>query len=160
MTTKIKRSQFQTFLDITPQSTASYKLIGDGAVSAKIGYNPKTTEETNIHEDSASISVDSYAPNMPIEASAKVGDDVFTYIDGLRIARAVLAACETTIVNVWMYKAGGPTAYPAERQLVSIQINEFGGDGGVAAKISYTINYIGTPTVGTFNASTKVFTSS
>lgn len=157
---KIKRSEVMTFMDITPSSTATYKLIGDGVTSGAIGYNPKTTEETYIHEDSATITVESYAPTMPVEAVAVSGDSVFDFIDGLRVARATLDDAETTIVNVWAYESGGPTAYPAEEQKVSIQIDEFGGDGGTAVKISYTINFIGDPVAGTFNSSTSAFTES
>jgi hypothetical protein len=157
---KIKRSQVQSFLNTTPLSTATYKLIGDGIVGGSIAMNPKITEETYIHQDSASISVDSYAPKMPVEGSAKAGDDVFEFIDALRRARATLADAETDVVNVWMYETGGPTAYPAEKQPVAISVDEFGGEGGVAAKIKYTINFIGPAVLGTFNASTKAFTPS
>ena len=157
---KIKRSEVMTFMDTTPSSTATYKLVGDGVTTGAIGYNPKTTEETYIHEDSATITVESYAPTMAVEAVAVSGDEVFEFIDGLRVARATLDDAETTIVNVWAYESGGPTAYPAEEQDVSIQIDEFGGDGGTAVKINYTINFIGDPVVGTFNASNSTFTAS
>jgi len=157
---KIKRSEVMTFMDTTPSSTATYKLIGDGVTTGAIGYNPKTTEETYIHEDSATITVESYAPTMAVEAVAVSGDEVFEFIDGLHVARATLDDAETTIVNVWAYESGGPTAYPAEEQEVSIQIDEFGGDGGTAVKINYTINFIGDPVAGTFNASTFAFTAS
>jgi len=160
MTTKIKRSQIQTFMNTTPLAAATYKLIGDGVTTGKINYNPKTTEETYIDQDNASISVDSYAPVMPIEATAKSGDDVFDFVDALRVARAVLDDAETDIVNVWMYETGGPTAYPAEKQAVSVQIDDFGGDGGQAAKINYTLNFVGNPVPGTFNATTSAFTPS
>ena len=157
---KIKRSQLMTFLNTTPESTATYNLIGSGVTAGSIGYNPKVEEETYIHEDNATITVEGYAPKLPLEAVAVTGDPVFEFIDALRIARATLADAETDIVNVWAYKTGGPTAYPAEKQSVSIQIDEFGGDGGASAKINYTINYIGDPIPGTFNASTKAFTAS
>lgn len=157
---KIKRSEVMTFMNVLPSGLASYKLIGDGVTTGAIEYNPKTTEETYIHEDSATISVESYAPSLPVEAIAVSGDEVFEFIDGLRVARAVLDAAETDIVNVWAYESGGPTAYPAEKQNVSIQIDEFGGDGGAAVKINYTINFIGDPVAGTFNANTSAFTPS
>ncbi len=157
---KVKRSQYQTFLNTTPDSTATYKLIGDGVTTGTVNYNPKTSEETYIHEDSATIAVESYAPTLPIEATAINGDYVFEFIDALRIARAVLDDAETDIVNVWMYETGGPTAYPAEKQSVSIQIDTFGGDGGQAVKINFTINFIGAPVPGTFNASNSTFTPS
>ncbi|MFH0957105.1 MAG: hypothetical protein V1897_00220 [Pseudomonadota bacterium] len=157
---KIKRSEVQTFLDTTPLTTATYVLLGEGVTTGKISYNPKILDETYIHEDSASISVESYAPTMPVEQTAISGDDAFEFIDGLRVARAILDDAETHICNVWMYEAGGPTAYPAEEQDVSIQIDDFGGEGGSAVKINFTINYVGDPVPGTFNSSTKVFTPS
>ena len=158
MSNKIKRSEVKTFLNTTPLTTATYKLLGDGVTSGKIDMGPKTTEETYIHQDNASISVDSYAPTMKIEQTAKNGDDVFEFVDALRKARAVLGDAETDIVNVWLYETATLGEYPAEKQNVSIQIDEFGGDGGEPTKINYTINYVGDPVLGTFNPTTKVFT--
>lgn len=159
MAIKVKRSQVKTFLDTTPASTPTWSLLGDGVVSGKINYNPKTTEETNIHEDSASISVDSYAPAMPAEQTAKFGDEVFDFIDALRRARAVGADAETEIVNVWAYEAAVSGAYPAEKQAVAIAIEDFGGDGGQPVKINYTINYVGDALQGTFNPTTGTWTA-
>lgn len=160
--TKIKRSEIQTFIDTVPAGglgSETYSLIGDGVPSGKIAYNPKTETMTYIHENSASVTVEGYAPTMSVEAEAVNGDAVFEFIDALRIARAVLDDAETTICNVWMYETGGPTAYPAEQQTVCISVDEYGGDGGSSAKISYTIHYVGDPIPGTFNSSTKVFTA-
>lgn len=154
---KIKRSEILTYIDVTP-STEDYELLGEGVVTGVINMNPKTQEETYIHEDNARIDVMSYAPTMPIEITAINGEAVFEYLDNLRKTRAVLGDCETTIVNVWNYETGGPTAAPAEQQTVSIQVDSFGGEGGQAAKLNVTINYQGDPVVGTFNTTTKVFT--
>jgi len=154
---KIKRSLVRTFIDIDPDNE-DYELLGDGVVSGQIDYNPKTLEEIYISEDSGHTSVESYAPTMPVEMTCKAGDSVFEFIDGLRKAQAVLGDAETTIVNVWMYESGGPTAYPAEQRQASIQIDSFGGPGGEATKINFTINFIDDPVTGTFNASTKAFT--
>ena len=161
--TKIKRSQIKTFMDVVPAGglgSETYALISDGVTTGKINMNPKTTEETYIGEDNATKTVDGYAPEMPIEATAVVGDDVFDFVDGLRIARATLGDAETTIVNVWAYEtAVSPGVYPAEQQTVSISIEDFGGDGGTAAKINYTINYVGDPIVGTFDTDDSSFTA-
>lgn len=160
MSKRIKRSDFQTFLNTTPATTATYVIMGDGITSAKIQFNPKVTSEVYIDRQDADISVDSYAPNFPVQAIAKDDDAIFDYIETLLRSRAVLTDCETDLINVWAYDTGGPTAYPAEKQLVSIQIDDFGGDGGVVNKINFTINYQGNPIPGTFNASTKTFTPS
>lgn len=158
MSTSVKRSTFATFLNHGTYASPVYDIIGDGVTTATLNYNPQTLEETYIHEDSGSTEVQSYRPNFPIEATAKNDDPTFEYIDALRKARSVLDNAKSDVVNVWMYETGGPTAYPAERQLCSIQIDSFGGDGGQATKINYTINFLGDPIPGTFNASTKVFT--
>jgi hypothetical protein len=151
MATKIKRSLWKTFINTTPSIAATWVLINPGVTSAKIGMNPKTTEETYIHEDSASISVDSYAPNLPIEGSVTNAEAAFEYLDAFRKTRAVLASAETEIVNVWLYKPDAAGLYLAEKQNVSIQIDKFGGEGGKAVKLNYTINFLGDPEVGTFD---------
>ncbi|RJQ42813.1 MAG: hypothetical protein C4545_04040 [Anaerolineaceae bacterium] len=155
---KIKRSEFKTFLNISATGTADYALLGDGVTSASINYNPQTTEETYIHQDSGVTEVESYRPTMPVEATAIAGDEVFDYVDGIRQNRAVLDAAKTDIVNVWLYETPTLNEYPAEKQNVSIQIDEFGGEGGASAKINFTINFIGDPVKGTFNPTTREFT--
>ena len=157
-TTKIKRSAVLTYMWTNPPTNTVYSLIGDGVATAKIAMKPKTTEEQYINEDSARVSVDSYAPSLPVEMTCKVGDPVFEYIDALRIARAIDENAETYIFNVWNYKAGGPTAVPAEKQKVAIAIEDFGEAGGVPVKITYTIYFIGDPVTGTFNITTPAFT--
>jgi hypothetical protein len=163
MTDKIKRSQIKTFINTDPDSGAgseTYFLLADGVVDASIEYNPKTSEETYIDEDSATVSLESYAPTMPVEATAKSGDQVFEFIDTLRLDRAVLGDAETTIVNVWLYEtAVSPGVYPAEQQAVSIPIEKFGGAGGESAKINFTLNYLGDPIPGTFDTADSSFTA-
>lgn len=160
MTPKIKSSQVKLFLNTTPESTATYSLIGDGVKSFKINYNPKTTEEHYVHQDNGSTSVDSYTPTVPIEMTAKVGDAAFEFIDSLRKARAVGADAETDLVSVWLYETPTAGAYPAERQPVSIQIDDITVEGGTPVSINYTINYVGDKTDGAFNPTTSAFTAS
>lgn len=157
-TTSIKRLNFKKFLNTTPGATATYALIGDGVTTGVVNYNPNVSTETYIHMDSASISVDSYAPNLPIEATCKKDDPVFEFIDNLRKARAVLSDAETDMVMVYLYETPVAGEYPAEKQPVCIQIDTFGGEGGASNKINYTINFVGDAIPGTFNPTTKVFT--
>lgn len=155
---KIPRSDILTYIDDTPDSE-NYVLLGVGVINGTINYNPNVLTETYIHQDTANISVESYAPTMPVEITMDDTDEACVYLDGLRVARAVLGDAETTIVNVWNYESGGPTAAPAEQQAVSIQVDSFGGDGGQAVKLSVTINYQGDPVAGTFNISTGAFSA-
>lgn len=157
MSTKVKRSQVKTFLNTGTILSPTWSLIGDGVTTGTIQYNPKTSEETYIDQDSASIAVESYAPTMPVEATAKYGDAVFAYIDDLRRGREVLDYTETEIVNVWLYRTPALGYYLAEKQTVSIQIDSFGGDGGAATKINYTLNFISDPVIGSFNPTASAF---
>jgi hypothetical protein len=151
MTTKVKRSLVKCFLNTGTLVSPVWSLIGDGVVSASIGYNPKMLEETYIVDDEASISVESYAPTLPVEATANHTDACFIYLDAMRKLRSIGSACETEIVSVWLYKTPAGGYYLAEKQAVSIQFNEFGGEGGNSAKLSYTINFLGDPIIGAFN---------
>lgn len=157
---KIKRSEVKTFIDTTPATTATWSLLGDGVASNSVNMNPEVVTETYVHQDNGTTSVERYAPTSPVESTAIAGDPVFEFVDGLRKARATLSAAETEIVNVWLYETPTSGAYPAEKQAVSIQVDTWGGDGGVSNKIAYTINYNGDPVLGTFNPTTLTFTAS
>jgi hypothetical protein len=158
MTTNIKRSNFLSYLNTTPSTTATYAKIGDGINSLKINMNPKVTQEQYISEDSARASVDSYQMEVPVSGKCKFGDAVFTYINTLFLSRATLADAETDMVNVWNFQTGGPTAAPAQKQPVVVAINDFGGDAGAPTSYSYTLHANGAPTTGTFNITTPAFT--
>lgn len=156
----VKRSQFKTFINTTPSAAATYSLLGDGVTTSKINYNPQTVEEIYVHQDSGNTEVESYKPTMPVEATAKKGDGVFDFVDTIRKGRKVLADTHTDIINVWLYETPTVGAYPAEKQNVAIQVEDFGGDGGSSAKVNYTINYLGDPILGTFNPTTLAWTPS
>lgn len=158
MSTTVKRSKFAVYLNIATPASPDWALIGDGITTATVNYNPQTLEETYIHQDSGSTEVESYRPTFPIEATAKDGDEVFDYVDNLRVNRAVLASAQTEVVLVYLYETPTGSDYPAEKQTCSVQIDSFGGDGGGSAKINYTINFIGDATAGLFNPTTQAFT--
>lgn len=158
MAEKIKRSLFATLIDVDP-GYEDWALVADGVTTAAIEYNPEISEEVYIHQDSATAEVERYGPKMPLEAVAIKGDDTFDYVDGLRINRAVLNDAHTQVVNVWLYKpvTGQQDTYEAELQDVTISIESFGGDGGVANRINYTIHFRGDPVQGKFDADTLTF---
>lgn len=156
---KVKRSQFLTFMNTTPDATETWSLVGKGVTDAAIDYNPQMNEEIYITEDSGSADVESYKPSMGVESTAVIGDEVFEFVDTLRKNRAILGDAYTSIVNVWMYETEVTGSYPAEKQDVTIAINSWGGPGGEANRISYNIAYRGNPTPGTFNPATKTWTA-
>ena len=153
---KIKRSQVQSFLQTASSpSIVLLSLIGSGVTTGTINYNPETSSETYIHEEGATIDVERYAPNLPVEASCVNGDAVFELsticarpAQHWIMLALILSMCGCTETPTSTDK------YPAERQEVSIQIDSFGGDGGVATKINYTINFIGDPVVASTTCQT------
>lgn len=154
---KIKRSLFRSFLNVGTILSPDWGLIGTGVTSGAISYNPKVEEVTYIHEDSATITVEGYAPKFPLETIAIAGDDVYDFVDALRKSRGVLSSAETEVVNVWMYRTPISGYFEAEKQDCSVQLDEFGGDGGATAKVNYTVNFVGEPVHGRFNPTTKVW---
>lgn len=158
---KQKRSKFKTFLNTKPDTpvTPAWSLFGNGVTSQTLNYNPQTEDETYIHQDSGETEVTGYKPTIPTPQTAMPGDPVYDYIDGLRRKRAVLADARSEVLLVYAYLEPDATGnYPAERNACSIQIDDFGGDGGTSLKINYTVNLVGDPVIGTFNPTTKAFT--
>lgn len=146
----IKRSKFAEFINTTPGSaTATWARIGKGVSENEVSYNGNVVTETFIHEDSASNSVDSYAPQIAVTQYCYKGDGVFNFVDGLRKKRAIGSDCETELLMVYVYDTEDDTTYAAEKQAVSIQVDTFGGTGGERNSIGYNILFNGDPTVGT-----------
>lgn len=156
---KIKRSLFAIFMNTTPSETATYARMGQGITSHKVDYNPETSDETYVSEDSGTTDVESYKPTIPTQQTAIKGDEVFDYVDGLRKKRAVMGDARTDIVMVNLYEEPSGGAYPAEKNEASIQIDDFGGDGGKSVEVNYTVNMVGDPIQGTFDPTTKTFTA-
>lgn len=159
-TGKIKRSLFAIFMNTTPSAeTAAYALMGKGITSQKVDYGPEASSETYVSDDNATTDVESYKPKISTQQTAYIGDPIFEFVDGLRQKRAVMADAQTDIVMVNLYGTATEGAYPAEKNTVAIQIDDFGGDGGKTVQINYTVNMVGNPVKGTFNPSTKAFTA-
>lgn len=156
---KVRRSQLAIFLDTSGSSeTPEWSLIGNGVTEQTIAYNPQTSEEIYIHQDTGTTDVESYRPNIPTPMTAIKGDPVFDFVDGLRKSRAIGSDARASVCIVYLYETETSGAYPAEKNVCSIQIDDFGGAGGESATINFTINLIGDPVNGTFNPSTKTFT--
>lgn len=161
---KIKRSEFATFLNTTPSSTATYSRMGKGITGQTVSYNPTVNTEQYINEDSATSSVDAYAPSINTPQTCYAGDAVFDFIDGLRKERAVGSAAETDILLVYIYDSttsSSTTVYAAEKCNCTISIEEFGGDAGNPMSITYTLNLNGDPVLGTatITSGTVTFTA-
>ena len=155
---KVKRSAIAHYLDTTPTSdTRTYELMNLGISGLTVDYAPETSSSQYIADNNATTEVNSYAPTTSIEQEVIKGDKIYDFINRLRRSRAILSDAYTTMITVEAYDKSEDNNYPAEKQTVSVQIDEFGGDQPDPPHISYTINFIGAPVKGYFNVKTKEF---
>lgn len=159
MNEKLKRKLLMSFLNTGTTASPIWSLIGNGVTEQTISYNPQTSDETYIHQDTGETDVDSYKPTVNNPMTAIKGDEVFEYVDDIRIKRKVLSECVTEILFVYLYKDETTDGYPAERNTCGVQIDDFGGEGGGKLKLNFTVNLQGDPTHGHFDPSTKTFTA-
>ncbi len=154
-----KRSAFLLFLNTTPKETsATYALVGDGVTELSIAYNPQTSTNQYIHQDTANTDLTGYQPNAPVTAQVIKGDPAFEFINDMRKRLPIGSDANTDIVMMDAFETETGGAYPATRQPVSIQIDSYGGAASDPLSIGYTINWRGSGEEGTFNPEAKTFT--
>lgn len=137
--TKIKRSQYQKFLDITPSSTATWKVVGIGVNEASVEYNAQVDTEKWIIEDTARSDHSSNQKQLSVTQRCYKGDPEFEFInsgrDKLNYVSHVLE------IDKWNGTEG---SYPAKKSDCLITIDSYSGE-----EIEYTIYFNGDPIEGT-----------
>ena len=136
---KNKRSQYQKFLDITPSSSASWKVIGIGISEASVEYNPQVDTEQWIIEDSARNDHTGNQKQLSVTQKCYKGDPEFEFInsgrDKLNYVSHVLE------IDTWNGNGG---SYPAKKSDCLITVTSYSGE-----EIEYTIYFNGDPIDGT-----------
>ena len=147
---KIKRSQYQKFLDTTPSSTATWKVIGIGITEANVEYNPQVDTEKWIIEDTARSDHSSNQKQIAITQKCYKNDPEFAFIelgrDKLNYVSHILE------VDTW---SGSNGSYPAKKSDCLITVTSYSGE-----EIEYTVYFNGDPVEGTASISdgTPTFT--
>lgn len=153
----VARNKMAIYIDTTPTSTATYTLLGVGITELSVEYNPQTTTEQDIVSATADTEITGYQPTAGASMKVNKGDDVYNFINGLRKKRALLGDALTEIILVDLYENESSGAYPAEKQPVSISIDNYGGAATDPLSIGFTVNYKGDAEVGTYNPTTSTF---
>jgi hypothetical protein len=139
--TKVKRSQFATYLDITPEATATYKLLGVGITEYGIAFNPQVDTEKWIIEDNARNDHTSNQKQGSVSQTIHLGDDCFEFVrsgmDQLNY--------KTNILDIDLYKGVGGV-YPAKLSAGIVAITNYMGEN---ATIEYDLYYNGDAVDGT-----------
>lgn len=96
-----KRSASLLFVNTTPKAESElYSLVGDGVTELSIAYNPQTSTEQYIHQDTATTEITGYQPNAPVTAQVIKGDPAFEFINEMRKSLPVLSDAYTNVVMV------------------------------------------------------------
>jgi len=145
---KINRSQFLTYLNTTPSSTATWKVLGVGITEYGIDYNPQVDTEKWIIEDNARTDHSSNQKQGSVSQKCYKGDPVFEFVnegrDKLNYKSQVLD------IDRWN---GNGSSYPAKLNDVIITITSYMGED---AEIEYDIYYDGDAKEGTVTFSDGV----
>ena len=130
-----------TFLNVAPKAqTEKLGLVGNGMTSGSYSYEAQETNETYIVDDNATTIVDSYAITLDSEMKCIFGDEVFDYINSLRLALATGTDAETTVLCVDKYLINEDKSFKAQKFNCSISISSYGGEGGVTPTIGFKID--------------------
>lgn len=139
---KMNRSEFVTFLDVTPDATPTYKLLGVGITDLAISYNPSVESEKWIIEDVARHIHESNEKQASVSQSIYVDEPCYEFVEkGLDKLNY-----KTKILNVNRAKEVSDGTYYADLSDGLISITSYMGEN---ATIEYDLYFEGDKTVGT-----------
>lgn len=149
---KIKRSQFLKYLDTTPTSTYTWKVIGVGITEANIEYSPEVETEKWIVEDTARSEHTSNQKQISVTQRCYKNDPEFEYINSCRDKLNNIS--HILEIDTWNGTGG---SYPAKLSDCLIAVDSYSGE-----EIEYTIFFNGDPIEGTATIAngTPTFTAS
>ncbi len=138
---KINRSQWLTYLDITPNGTTrTWKILGIGITDYSVDYNPQVDTEKWIIEDNARSDHSANEKQGSVTQKTYKGDELFEFVaDG----RDKLNY-KTKILDIDRWNGTG-NSYPAKLSEGKIVITSILGEN---SEIEYDIYYDGDVTEG------------
>ena len=138
---KVKRSQFLTFLDTTPASTPTWKVLGIGITDYGIDYNPQVDTEKWIIEDNARNDHTANEKQSSVTQKIYKNDPCFEFVEKGRDELNY----NSHVLDIDRWNGNGST-YPAKMSDVIITVNTWMGE---EATLEYDMYYDGDPKVGT-----------
>ena len=143
---KIKTSQYLRFIDTTPASSPTWKVVGIGVEEASTSFNPNVERIKWIIEDSARTNHTSNDKQSSITQKAYKNDPCFEFVNGGR--DKLNYKTHILEVDTW---SGSNGSYPAKMSDGLISVTDYSGD-----EISYDLYFDGDPTDGTVSISDGV----
>lgn len=136
---KMDRDEFLTFLDTTPDSTATFAVLGIGVTDYGIDYSPSVDTEKWIIEKTARPVHTANEKSGSVTQTVYKGDPLFEFIKNGRDKLNY----KTHILDVDVFdgtESAGEITAPAKLSDGMIAIESFMGED---AAIEYTIHYAG-----------------
>lgn len=154
-----KRSEYVSMLDITPASTPTYTLMGEGFTELTDSLNPEVSEKTYISDTSATKRVSSYSPEWSFEADVIKDQAIGEFLRNIGKSLSTGADCETTMVTYDMWELVGDLV-PAHKHTVAVAMDSVAsGAGGEDLTMNGTLMGVGDCVSGTYNVVSGVFTA-
>lgn len=152
---KDERHKHLTFLDTTPNSEATYDVLGPGITELAISYNPSVDSEKWIVEAAARHIHSSNEKNASVSQTIYLGDPCYEFVEAGRDKLNY----KTHILDVNMSKKVDGDKFYAELTDGIIAVTSYLGE---EATIEYDLYYEGDKVVGSVDISTgkPVFTPS
>lgn len=139
---KMKRSEFVTYLDITPNTDATYEILGVGITDMAISYNPSVDSEKWIIEDTARHVHSGNEKQTSVTQSIYKDDPCYGFVEkGLDKLNYT-----TKILDINRAKSVGEGSFAAKLSDGKIAITSYMGED---ATIEYDLYYEGDPVEGT-----------
>lgn len=156
---RIARKLVQHFLNSTPGTDkATYGVLGYDLEDFSVEFNADIEKKKNIL-GANSIALKGYEKEASVDPYiADPEDPIYEFLKGIIDDEKVLDDVKTDIVKVDLFGSVTSGAYPAVKEDVFIEIVSEGGDT-TGYQIPFNIHFTGNRTKGTFNPTTKEFTS-
>ena len=155
------REKLMHFINISnTSSTTSYVLIGDGVTSLTEEFNPESETKQYIHEANGTTNIKSYTPSIQIEKEYIKDEALQNWVNEKVKDLPIGSDAITSYVRINVFDTtSASNVYNAVWRKCSYQIDSVGGDAGSELMTGLTLGGIGDGVKGTFNVSTKVFTT-
>lgn len=147
-----KRTDIIDFINTTPKGqNPNWAIYGNGISSGATNYSVNETEEQYIIDELATTVPEGYKVSMPTTQKCMIGDEVFDFVDDIRMNLKTGSDASTEVLKVYKYKtvSGQTNKFKAQKFAATVSIDgDFGGDGGKTPEINYKVNLNGTPVNG------------
>lgn len=155
----VTREKLMHFLNIGTTS-ASYVLLGDGITSLTEEFNPETETKQYINEANGTTQIKSYTPSIPVEKEYIKDEALQVWLDEKIKILPTGSDAEADYIRLNVYDTTSQSGvYKAVKRKCTLSFDSIGGDAGSALMNSFTIGGVGDGVQGTFNVSTKTFTT-